>query len=129
MQYSDMAEVTMPTIKQVNTEPAGRRMDAWVHRFVMDEIECRIDNCGWPWVLSFVPTGLDAVMHYSTNIVNAMDVLCKSRKGLDFFMRGHGDEYRCHIYGRGSISGVGYGKTISEAICRAALLKRIGEGS
>lgn len=112
MKYSDMAVVIMPTREQVEAEPAGRQLNAWMHRFVMD-MPCRMDGDGSAWTseddLGLVGlVGYCRLPDYLGNIVRAMDVLCKSRDGMDFMMIGHGDEYRCHIYGRGN-GGAGLG--------------------
>lgn len=57
---------------------------------------------------------------WSTDIAKAMDLLCHVRQGRDFIIASEGDRYVCAIEGAGQ----GEGATISEAICRMALVHR-----
>lgn len=68
------------------------------------------------WVIN----GAAEVPRYSANIEDAMAVLCHARRGNGFTIVGEaaGNRYLCSIHNCGS----GAGASISEAICRAALL-------
>lgn len=109
---------------EIHALPAGKEMDALVHVKVFGRPESETYYALAGGVRIVCRKNVPA---YSTDISAAMDVLCKTRDGLDFVIRSYGDEYLVTVSNKDGGGGVGYGKTISEAICRAALLKDIGE--
>lgn len=62
--------------------------------------------------------------YYSTDIVAAMEVLCKIREDYTFLLAGDTVNGVAHYYANVPILGIsGRGTTLAEAICRMALSK------
>lgn len=127
------------TSEEIIAMPSGREMDAIVSERVMGIAPRMIRLCGSTdqveiWANSaFYRDGvcnrhdLSHVVNppdYSSNIGLAMDVLCKVRgeERREFTINSKGSDYACIIF-RPAVTG--QGATISEAICRMALLTTV----